>query len=342
MLSWWRHARGENAELRVLLALEDGRLQGIAPFFVERGPLGLPRYRVLAAGTSQRVEPLARAGREREAAAVFAEALARADPRPGVVRFEGVPTQPGWPALLAEAWPGRRRPSLYEVTSRVAPTLRIGDQSYDEWFQSKSKRFRGDMRRSRRSLEERGAGFRLSQGESEIDRDLDAFARLHHARWEWRGGSGVLTPGVETMLRQTAAELSDSGRFRLWCVAAGDHTVSAHVMVVAGGEIGWWLGGFDDDWADQQPSHQIGLRAIEDAYARGDTRLDLSVSLSRSEWKWRFADAEDELVWVDLVPPGLRAPVTRIPYIAKRLRRRVTDRLPDETKDRLKRILRRA
>jgi CelD/BcsL family acetyltransferase involved in cellulose biosynthesis len=318
MLAWWRHAAPEGALLRAAVALEDGRLVGIAPFWAAQRRLGSARLMMLAGGTASRLEPLAEPGREREAAEAFAIALASADPRPGLVVQEEVPADSPWSELLVSAWPERRRPTLARSHRQPAPVLRLEYESFDSWLATKSGNFRQQLRRSRRKLEAAGGRFRVSS-EDQLPSDLDAFARLHHGRWEERGGSGALHAGVERMLAQAGRELAPLDRFRLWCLDVDGRTVSAQLLVAAGGELAYWLGGFDESFAAQRPGLVTLAVAIDDALVRGEERLDLGPG--GQDYKYRLADGEEVLEHVTIVPPGPLAPLVRGELAARRAAR---------------------
>ena len=105
MLSWWRRAAPPRCELRVVVVLDEEVVVGIAPLFADRRLRGTVRYRVLGAGTSARVDLLARRGREREVARRVASILAVTSPRPHAFVFEGIPAESGWGAAVAANWP---------------------------------------------------------------------------------------------------------------------------------------------------------------------------------------------------------------------------------------------
>lgn len=306
MLGWWEHARPPGARLRVAVALDGEKVVGLAPCYAVREH-GVEHVRVLASAISHRTQPLAVRGREAEAAEVLARTLAAAAPRPGVVVLAGVPDASPWPDLLAGAWPGRLRPAR-RVTERTgAPVVTLAGRGYDEWFAGRSSNFRSQMRRARRQLEEQGATVRLASTPEEIEQDIAAFIRLHHARWDPRGGSDALDAGVERMLHAVMPGLVRAGRLRLASVATADETVAVQVMLAVGGEVSYWLGGFDDAWARGKPAIVALLAAVEDAFARGEARLDLGGGTQ--DYKLRFADGQDTLEWTSLGPRGARAPV---------------------------------
>ena len=304
MLGWWEHARPAKARMQVAVVLDDAELVGIAPCYTEREH-GVDHMRLLASPACHRTQPLATRGRGREVAPVLAATLARA--RPGAVPFIGLPDSSPWPDLLAAGWPGRLRPGRRVFEKVPAPLLTLHDQTYEQWFSGRSSNFRSQMRRARRSLEERGATVRLAVTPAEIDQDLRAFIRLHHARWDPRGGSEAIDEGVERMLHAVAGELVAAGRLRLFAVAAGEETVAVQVIVAAGGEASYWLGGFDDAWGRSKPALVALLAAVEDSFTRKEKRFDLGGGVQ--DYKLRFANDRELLTWTTIVPRGVRAPL---------------------------------
>ncbi len=292
MLAWWHNAAPPGSELRVAIAMDGEDIIGIAPLFAEDAGDGPVIYRLLGSGTFPRGHPIAAPGRERECADFFARAFAGAKPLPDMIAFEGIPSTSPWPQLLRMAWPGRR-PWLYRDRSRATPSLTLSGGSFDEWMASKSRHFRKHMNRARRRLLESGADFRLARTQLEVEEGLASFVRLHEGRWRWRGGSRFVNSNVESMLREAALEMVPELRFRLWSIEIGGLTISSHVFLAAGGEVAHWLGGFDPDWADYQPSLQAILLAIEHGYKSGDRRLDLGAG--KESYKQRFADSEEVL-----------------------------------------------
>jgi len=338
MLAWWRNAAPRGARLRVVLALDGERLVGVGPFCVVQDRLRLARYLLLASGRCSPIGPLAEPGSEARVAEVVARALAGARPAPRLIVLEGV--APRWPALLARAWPGGA-PRLVRHWSEPVPTIDLeGVESFDQWLGSKSAHFRREMRRTRRRLLAEGGTFRLSTTREEVDRGLEAFARLHYANWAPRGGSAALDPAVERMLRDAAGVLLEAGRFRVWRLELDGATIAGRVAVAAGGELAFWASGFDEASARHSPSMQSSLTAIEDAVGRGERRIMLGPG--SQEWKYRLADGEDAVESVTLVPPGALSAAAWARLGAERLRGALAERVPPEAKARIKASMRAA
>jgi CelD/BcsL family acetyltransferase involved in cellulose biosynthesis len=304
MLSWWNHARPVGADLRIVTLWDGAVLAGILPLFVERARTGVPRYRLLAADTAAHVEPLARPGREREVAAVGVELLSTANPRPNILSLHGLSLASPWPDLIRGSWPDGRAVGIYRGRGMPAPSLTLEGTTYEDWFRALSSHRRSEFRRRRRRLEERGATARLIDTAEEIPRHLEEFAALHYERWKQRGGSGALDKRIEAVLVDAGLELAPKGRFRIWSITAGQKSICSLVFVAAGGDVSYWLGGFDPDWSAYGPAIEAVRAALEHAWAVGDRRVDFGPG--GQHYKYTFAKEADIVQSIDLVPhsPG--------------------------------------
>lgn len=329
MIAWWRNSAPRGALLRVFIVSDSSGIAAVAPLFVDRGFGGVTRCRVLGAGTSSRVDLLAVPGIGQDIASSLVVSVSNSIPRPAVVMFEGLPEGSPWPQFFAEIWPGRRAASLRTSYRQPAPVVVGRGMTFDTWMASKSPGFRANSRRRNRRLAELGGLLRLS-GPNELKNDLESFASLHHRRWRSRGGSGVLNERIERMLASVAREKEGEPRIRLWCIDVDGQTISAHLFLAAGGEVSYWLGGFDERWAYLGPGMLAILAAIRHALTAGDSRIDLGAG--GQEYKYRFADDADTLSWSLLIPPGLGAPLARVQLLRSEARMRLAQRLPPRAK----------
>jgi CelD/BcsL family acetyltransferase involved in cellulose biosynthesis len=307
-----------------VVAVRTGReLVGLAPFYSVRR-LGVTEFRLLSGGLASRLRILAAPGREREVAAAIAEALAEGDPRPDAFRWDAVDAASRWPEWLSASWPEGGGHHLQGEVERSAPVLHLDQPSYEEWLADKSRNFRSQTRRHRRSLGEEGATFRCAD-RSTLERDLSAFARLHTARWEGRGGSGAVDAATMTMLREAGEALIEAGRFRLWMIDGPDgEAISAQIFVAAGGEVAYWNGGFDERWK-HSPGLAAILAAIEDAFERDDVLVDLGGG--EATYKARLADEDRPVAWSTSYPSGARYPLAWLQRWPEHLARRASGRL---------------
>ncbi|HSK91760.1 MAG TPA: GNAT family N-acetyltransferase [Euzebyales bacterium] len=329
-LAWWRHAAPAGAVLRVVVVYDGPEVIGVAPMYCHRDA-GVARYGFLGDQVSSPVGPLARAGAAAPVAAAVAGALASAAPRPDIVAFGNLPADDPWPGLLRAHWPGR---ALALRRARHATPYLALEGTYDAWVAAQSRNFRQQLRRHRRRLESRGAVFRLVEA-GEREEYIAEFARLHHARFEGRGGSAVMTGGVMRMLVDAGGDLMPDGRLQLWVIEAEGKVISAHLLLAAGGRVTYWLGGFDDSWASDQPALQALAAALEHAYGTGREVFDLGPGLQ--DYKLRFAKDVLPGVEVLVVPAGGRRlrTLARVapPRLREVARRRLRAAVPQEVKD---------
>lgn len=340
-LAWWRHAAPADAELRVIVAWDSDEVVGVAPMYCHR-ERGVVRYGFIADKASSPVAPLARDGFQAQVAAVVMSELARSRPRPDVLAFGNLPATSPWPDLLRTRWPGRRRPLLLRKEGLATPHIDV-DGTYEGWVADQSRNFRQQLRRHRRRLEARGATFRMITDAAELEDRIDDFARLHHARFEDRGGSAVLDRGVRQMLVEAGTDMLADERFRLWVIEVGAKVISAHLLLAAGGRVTYWLGGFDDDWGSEQPAMQTLAAALEHSFETGGAVFDLGPGLQ--DYKLRFAKQVAPGIDAVLVVPNLRRVATLARVLPPRLRDEAITRarraVPQKAKDDVRRWLRR-
>jgi CelD/BcsL family acetyltransferase involved in cellulose biosynthesis len=339
-LAWWRHLAPKSARIAVVAVHAGDELIGLAPFYSLRR-LGVTELRLLSGGFASRLGILASPGREREVAAAIARAFIDADLGPDVFRFEGMDAASPWPGWLSAIWPDGRGYHLQEVSERSAPLLRLGQGSYEDWFSRKSRNFRSRMGRDRRAIEREGGTVRCADRAS-LRRDLAAFARLHSARWEDRGGSAAVNAGSMAMLEEVGEALVEMGRFRLWMIDGPDgEAISAQVFVASGGEVAYWNGGFDERWSKRSPGTVAMLAAIEDSFQRGDELIDLGGG--EAGYKDRLADEDRPIVWRTSYRWGPRYPLARLRRLPEQVARRGShkfrERLGSNRLNRVRRLL---
>jgi CelD/BcsL family acetyltransferase involved in cellulose biosynthesis len=332
MLAWWRHMAPADARLRVVLVHDGDELAGVLPLQLASERARVPELRMLTAGFTARVEPLAAAGREAEVARSAAAALARLDP--GALVLEGLPGGSPWPELLTAAWPGRGA-WLHEDFTMSIPLARPGTGGAEAWMKGRSRNFRKESGRVLRRIEEAGGAIRRTDGADA--RAVDAALRMYRARWEDRGGGARTGDAATAMLRDAGAELAAGGRCDIWLLEAGEETVGAEVFVRAGAESAAWGGGFLPEWARFAPSVTLMLEAIRHGADEGVERVDLGEG--EQPYKRRFTDDVELLRWTTLFPRGRHYARARARVLPRHVRwwaRVRAERLPPGVQDRLR------
>jgi CelD/BcsL family acetyltransferase involved in cellulose biosynthesis len=138
------------------------------------------------------------------------------------------------------------------------------------------------------------------------------------------------------MMREAARAMGPE-RFRVHVIEVDGAAVSVQVFIAAGGELIYWNGGWDPDWAQHSPALTGIVAALEDGFARGATRLDLGEDDSY-DYKTRIADGDDPVQRAVLTPRGRRYPAAlalSAPAHARRAARWAFRRLPSSVRDRV-------
>ena len=312
IIPWLRRLAPAGAEPRVVAVYDGERLVGIAPFYVVRdGSRGRIDYRLPGIELGARLAPLARPGREWEVAEAIAHALATATPRPDLVALESVPPNSLWLAALREQWPARIRPPARVYHVHGSPTVALNAGTFESWMARRGASFRKNCRRRGRMFDAEGGTMRLGSAQT-LSADIETLLRLHTERWSQRGESSLTARAdrLPEMLREAGEALIESGRFRIWIMEIEGRPIWANLFLAAGGELLAVNSGWDERWARMSPPLLGMLHAIEDAFARGERRLDLGIG--EDQFKLQFADGNDPVAWGILMAPGARLPATAL------------------------------
>lgn len=338
-LGWWQAAARPGARPIVLVAREGTELRGVAALYGERGRSGLERLRFMGSRMAQGTAPLAAPGQEHAVARALGDALAAIRPRPATLELEGVAQGDRWAASVRDAWSTGPAPRLQHEQRVKSPVVTLGAGSLHEWMAGRSSNFRQQLRRSRRKLEAQGATFTRAQDSASIQAALPALIALHEDRWSSRGGSAAVDATTGAVLAEAARRLGSTGRMHVEVVELDGATIGAHLFLTAGDEMTYWLGGFDERFAAERVGLLALLDAVEHALGQGVSRLTLGPG--DQAYKYRFADADEELDWARLILPGPRRPLTRLQLAPRRLAKDALARLPEERREALLRIARR-
>jgi CelD/BcsL family acetyltransferase involved in cellulose biosynthesis len=326
-LPWWRNAAPDGAQLRIIAVHDGEELIGVGQFSVSgRG------YETLSAHLAPPAGPIAASGREVEVATAIAVALAEASPRPGPLRLEDQLGDDMVAGLITRHWPGAT-PWVHETAPVPLPVVVFDDLDFDGWLATKSSKFRQETRRLRRRLDDAGGIFRLV-GEDGLDDAITAFIDLNGARWEGRGGSNALIPGIRPMLSDAAAALLHEGRLRVYAVEVEGRIIAVNILVAAGEEVCGWNSGFDPEWGKFSPSLLLTLHALAEATERGERRLGLGPGAGA--YKLRMADREEKIGILTVVPKGRGYLTARSRLLGLQVRAAAGRRLSPEAKGKLR------
>jgi CelD/BcsL family acetyltransferase involved in cellulose biosynthesis len=306
-----------------------------------RTTLGVRLLRFLGTpNLPQRTAILAAPGDEERVVEAVAGALGRARPRSALVNLDRIDGGERWARIMARAWPTPLGASLSSPFTVSAPVLSMSGRSFDEWLAGKSSNFRKEVRRTRRKVETAGAVIRRVAGPADLAPALDAFARLHGARWGER--SNLWHAPTIAMLNDAGATMVEAGRMRVYVAEAGDDVIAVEILFAAGGEVSSWNTAWNPAWAEARLSMAALYQAIEDCFDEGDARLDLGEG--EQPYKARLTDGDDPVSWITITPRGRAYPAAlsiMAPRYARRSGRSLLRRLPKDAQLRIRRVLRR-
>jgi CelD/BcsL family acetyltransferase involved in cellulose biosynthesis len=283
------------------------------------------------------VAPLARPDVIAEVAEAFGAVLAE---RASAVRFEAIPSNSPFPRLLAERWPRRPRPAI-QVDSRNPGLVTATRASFDDWRRTRSSSYRRQQNRRRGQIERAGGLIRRSQTPDQLEADLLALFRLHHARFASQGRDTLLDAYRPAVIAACRALFDRGEGARLWVVEIGGEVIGAQLFVRVGSRMSAWNGGFDPARDRLSPGFVLHDEGVRDAHELGCASLDWGVG--DDPHKRHFADADDPISWTTLIARDAQYPLTRAVLLPRHARDRVmasAQRLPPGMRHRLKRLAR--
>jgi CelD/BcsL family acetyltransferase involved in cellulose biosynthesis len=262
------------AKLRILTGRDrEGRLVAALPLVDERGFLyGVPVRRLVSPTNvhSYRFDLIAKD--IRPAARAFFGALA-ADDSWDLIRITDVPDggnswelyrTAGDAGLPVGSWESQRSPyvplpSTFEALASVL-----------------SSKFKANLRRRRRRLEERGAVSvdRVTGGE-ELQARLEESYALERSGWKGRKGSAAAqssrTHGFYTELAHRAAS---DGSLSLFFLMLDGRAIAAQYGLTRDGAYSLLMTTYDEDFKEYSPSHLLLEEVLKRCIARGLTEFD--------------------------------------------------------------------
>lgn len=343
VIAWLKHLAPSTAEPRVVIVSDAQRLIGIAPFYLDLArPGGRLDLRLPGIELAARLAPMALPGREREVAQAIAGEIATFRPRPDMIALEGMPLDCSWASSLRNGWPGRFSPLTWRYQVRNPPAVTLQADSFEKWMKGKSAKFRSQMNRARRQLEAAGGRLRACEPAT-LEADVAALLRLHESRWQGRGQSSLSAYGdsLGAALREIGGKLlAKPGRFMLWMLEIEQRAICADLSLGAGGHVLGVVNGWDEQHSRLKPAMLGILTTIEEAFARGDTLVDLGTGAQ--DYKLRFADTDSPIAWTVMLPPSRRMPQAGVSLATMvgrgALRTAVKRRVSTEQADRYRRL----
>lgn len=304
--AWWR-AFGAG-QLRILAVYEDGCLTGVLP---------LRRFLGAASSTTNHDTPLfGFLAANEPAAGQLVRALFSQTPRRIDLSFLS-PTDAGVSLTRAAAkvagyW-------VLSESSRAAPYVTInGDwEAYEGGLRRK---FRSELRRRRRRLEEEGQlTLQVSDGTERLDELLEEGFRIEGSGWKGAYGTSVRSqPASRRFYTEVAHWASERGWLRLAFLRLDGRAV-AFDYCLEHNKVHYLLKtGYDPTYAKFAPGMIMRHSMLSRAFAEGMATYDFLGLGSDSAWKREWTDALQERLFLRMFAPTALGLLDRAIFVSGR------------------------
>ena len=307
----WQRARGAG-ELRVLVERRDGRLAGLLPVAARRGALVSP--------TDWHTPLFGPVAEDGDGARELAGRLLRNARRRADLWFLS-PGSPGLDQCVAAAGEAGAR-SIVRTIAR-APYVPV-DGPFEEYMGGLDRKFRKEIGRLWRRLEERGdLQVSYEDGSERLDDLLADGFRLEGSGWKADAGTAILSdPAVERLYRDVAHWAAGHGWLRLAFLRLDGRAIAFDMCLEQRGAFYVLKGGFDVAERKAGPGTLLTHHGIERAFQLG---LDSYELLGQAdEYKRSWTSLTRERVRFQGFP---RRPPGAAEYLAWRYGRPLAKRL---------------
>jgi CelD/BcsL family acetyltransferase involved in cellulose biosynthesis len=333
-LAWLRHCgRGWDPYVAVVRA-EDGGLRGLLPLISSNHGA---RRELRFCPLGDCFHPVADAQDEEAVAVAAAPAVALPDSGFRSLVLERIDGSGGWWRALAAAAPTAL--ATVERGESALTCVGLSGLSWDDYLAARSGKFRNQLRRNQRQLdEEHDVQVRRTRRPEEVADDLGILFSLHDARWaEQPGRSALADPAIREFHLEFAAAALEHGWLRLYVMEIDGVPVAARYGWLIGDRWSNYNSGWDPAWSRRSPGFLLQVHTIKEAIEEGASEYDML--LGAEDYKGRFGSSSRTARDVLLVRQGhpahlgaaagvrLRRAWRRLPSRPRARARRIADRL---------------
>lgn len=276
----------------LVLLREGGDLRGVASIALRHTRTHV-RVGLLGGGIgSDRVDLLTARGFEAACSDTFVSWLGEAfGERAFIFELRDVPAEsPLWGAVHRANAERTRRLALQPREIYTLPYLdlaevssRLADGAFPLGHSLKS------LDKHRRWLERRGRlRIETLQDPGEVLAAFESLTEFLHARWRGQGdGSALDSPRMRRFHRHVIPLLLGDGRLRMIRLSTDMRTIAVFYGLAGSGWWGYYLAGYDREWAGRIHLGQITLAAAIDLASRdGATEFDFLKGAERVKYLW--------------------------------------------------------
>ena len=334
MWSWWEAFGAAQGVLHILVVKRGGRIVGIGPFYQATNKMGkvFPVRQLLFLGTStssvgdvgsEYLDLIIQGQQSLDIAQVMFEQILIASAFQELVLLH-VPAQSSTMQCMLERADAAGF-LCQELQRWQCPYIAL-PASWEQFLETLGSTMRYKFRKNLRELEKHGDhAFRVTAAPDELETDLEQLVRLHQARWESRGMSGVFAdPQYHTFLKMVSRYALQNGHLRLSLVTVSAKPLAALFNVAYGNKIYYYQSGFDTSLDKKVAigtfAHSLCLeRAINEKLEEYDFLLKGSLDTYKNRWTQQVR----EIVDYRLIAPGWPRALARVESRARQCVRRL-------------------
>jgi len=285
--TWWKHF-GAPERLRLFVAEEDGKLIGIAPFFLRKRFYGwpLPHLGFIGQKRTDYLDFVVRAGSETNFFQQLFKYLQENRSEWMFVELKDVPdTSTNLPFFYQEV--GKVFPVLGWEAQRLCVTVPLTND-WESFLNTLGKRTRKDVGYDRRFFEKNVASeFKIFTNSSAVFDGLKDLIAVYRTRWqEEKGATRFEVDAVAKFEREICELFSHAGWYRLYLLYANKEPVAGLLGYVRNNKY------FADSYAHSPAYHKYSVgnvllgMAIEDCIKNQWTELDLTRGDESYKLRW--------------------------------------------------------
>jgi CelD/BcsL family acetyltransferase involved in cellulose biosynthesis len=321
--SWWEAFGVAQGVLHILVVKRGERIVGIGPFYRMTSKMGrmLPVQQLLFLGTStssvgdvgsEYLDLITQGQQGRDIAQMMFEQILAANVCQELVLLH-VPAQSSTMQCVLE----RAESAGFmcqELQRWQCPYIVLPD-SWEKFLETLGSTMRYKFRKNLRELAKHGDhAFRITTAQDELKTDLEQLVRLHQARWEGRGMSGVFADTqYHRFLKMVSGYALQNDHLRLSLVTVSAKPVAALFNLAYGNKIYYYQSGFDTS-LDKKVA--IGTFAhslcLEQAITEKLEEYDFLLKGSLDTYKDRWTQQVREIVDYRLIAPGWPSALARM------------------------------
>jgi len=285
--TWWKYF-GNNKKLLLLLAQENGKILGIAPLMYSvQSTFGLRMGKIEFIGTPESdYSEFILVEKGQECVKQFIDyILASVTESWDCIELAEIPETAGSLNHLKVLHNGTRVMQIQ--VSNECPYVPIVN-SFDDFFNKLSSKFRKNLRRSIRQLKERHVlEFRKHSGQRDLEDSMNTMFSLHQKRWITRGWPGVFgDPRVRDFHLEIARSFSRRGWMSISSLVADGIDIASLYGFNYKSRFYANLTGMDPAYEKYGVGNLLYLNMLEDCFKEKLAEFDFMRGKEMYKYRW--------------------------------------------------------